>query len=266
MASLSQVRKKVEDKIISTMELIEPGKVNSQKYRDMFKAMSDKDFISYFKNMKNDEDNNFYLEVDLYGKNNVTLKDIKRAADYLKLPLEETVTYYHKSSDGNGIKTQYKVPVFPIHMKRLQHILSKKVRVHTDIAGPGVRSKLTGTLNSSSRTGRFSDADTIALISVCDLNDKESIDKNGKSNLSKSSIVKELLSARADNSQAKIDMNNQISVFGYAKQEDFTGDVINTSQAVNTLDVFLLGAGLKSDIITNGTILKSKVTEVKKAK
>ena len=67
---------------------------------------------------------------------------------------------------------------------------------------------------------------------------------------SDSAILREILGARADNTNLKMQMHNEISVFGTSKIARYQKEQIKTSQAVNTLDVFLMGAGLKSDVVT----------------
>ena len=67
---------------------------------------------------------------------------------------------------------------------------------------------------------------------------------------SDSAILREILGARADNTNLKMQMHNEISVFGTSKISRYEKEQIKSSQAVNTLDVFLMGAGLKSDVVT----------------
>jgi hypothetical protein len=255
---MNDKRKKVEEKIYKTLDLLDPSGLNSGKYRKLFGGMSDNQFTAYFKAMKADDDRNFYVEVDMYGKNNPTLKTVQSAADYLKLPLEEYVYIKHKNPDGEPIRSRYKVPVFHLHLKRMQQILSKKVRLNTEIAGAGVRSRLTGAIGSAHKTGRVSDADTIALISVADLGE-ESLIRNEGSNEVNSAILNEFLGARADDMDRKMEMQSAISLYGYAKQTNFKPRPLlipRASQAVNTLDVYLIGAGMKSDVVTQGLQLR----------
>lgn len=250
-----QKRKEVENKIYKTFDLMDPSGINSSKYKKLFSKMNDKQFLDYFKSMKNDYNRNFYMEVDLYGKNNVTLSAIEKAANFLKLPLEEKIYIKHKSSDGSIIESRFKVPVMYLHLKRLQQILSKKMRLSTETTGAGVRSRLTGVVNSTHSTGRVSDGDTVALISVADLGN-ESILNNPNikdDGLAKSAILSELLGARADDMSRKLDMGRDISLFGNTRQSHFSKDnsiVPKANQAINTLDVFLLGAMMKSDVVT----------------
>jgi hypothetical protein len=236
-------RKKVEDKIYNTLKLLEPSGINADKYKSLFSKMSDKEFINYFKDMKSNEDFNFYVEIDPYGKNNINMKEVEATAKYLNLELEEYIYYRHKTKDGSTIRTPFKVPVIIIHMKRLQHILSKKNKYNMNVMGAGTRSKLTGSLNSTSKSGRLSDYDTLALTSALDTGDG-------------SDILKELLGSRADNLKSKMEMSSQIALFGHAQQQLFTTAKIPESQSINTVDVFFVGAGLKTDLITEGDYLK----------
>ena len=87
--------------------------------------------------------------------------------------------------------------------------------------------------------------DTVALMSI-----SQNIEKIEGEDSSDSAILQEILGARADNTNLKMQMHNEISIFGTSKLTRYEGEAIKTSQAVNTLDVFLIGAGLKSDVVT----------------
>ena len=89
--------------------------------------------------------------------------------------------------------------------------------------------------------------DTVAFLSIAnDVKNNEDTDGVGGD----SAIIKEILGARADNMTMKMQLQNEVSTFGDANMKYYKKDPIMTSQAVNTLDVFLLGAGLKSDVVT----------------
>jgi hypothetical protein len=240
-------RKKAEKLIIDTIAAMDPSGLNSNRYKELFKKMSDKDFIEYFKKMKSSEDNQFYVEMDLYGKNNITLDNIEKAAAHIHIPLEEYVYIRHKTTDGKVIRTPYKVPVLWVHMKRMQQLLSKKVKSNVDISSGNVRSRLTGSLNQDNKSGRFTDYDTQALLSVT-LDDPNKEDSNGYS-----PIIKEVLGARGDNIEAKNKFLQDISLFGNASIEEV--DTAKSGQAVQTLDVFLMAAGLKSDLVSHSLLI-----------
>lgn len=240
-------RKKAEKLIIDTISAMDPSGLNSNRYKELFKSMSDKDFVEYFKKMKSSEDNQFYVEMDLYGKNDITLDNIEKAAKHINVPLEEYVYIRHKTTDGKVIRTPYKVPVLWVHMKRMQQLLSKKVKSNVDISSGNVRSRLTGSLNQDNKSGRFTDYDTQALLSVT-LDDPSKEDANGYS-----PIIKEVLGARGDNIEAKNKFLQDISLFGNASIEEV--DTAKSGQAVQTLDVFLMAAGLKSDLVSHSLLI-----------
>lgn len=268
--AFKQDRKKVEDLIYAVMSKLEPSKRNAEKYKQRFSKMNDKDFLSYFKEMSKDFNNNFYMEIDLYDKDAINFDTIGASAKLLDLPLEEHVTIRHL---GEGdVMSPFPVPVFYIHLKRMQQILSKKNRINTDIMKASARSKLSGSLSDRDKTGRLTDADTMALLAVT--NNSKSEDermreilkmkmsgnkattysgvKESLDSTDHNYIIKEILGSRADNMSQKMKMTSEISITGQANMEtiDTKGD-IHSGQALNTLDVFLIGAGLKSDVITS---------------
>ena len=60
--------------------------------------------------------------------------------------------------------------------------------------------------------------------------------------------IKEFYSARADNMLAKRDMYSKISKYGYCYLEELESD-ISQNQTINTINTYMLGGGIKSDII-----------------
>jgi hypothetical protein len=124
MAITAKNRKKAEKLILDTLSKLEPSGMNTEKYRKIFSEMSDKQFVDYFKKLKEDRNAHLYVECDLYGKNQITLGSIQKAADFLKVPLEEYVYIRHKTPDGTPIRSKFRVPVMYIHLKRnCAHIL-----------------------------------------------------------------------------------------------------------------------------------------------
>lgn len=118
MANLTPaLRKQIETKVFDTMSTIDPSGINADKYKKIFKEMSNDQFLAYFKKMANDDNMNFYVEMDFYGKNKVTMQSIQKAAKVLHVPLEEHVYIRHTNPDGEPIKTPFKVPVMYVHLK-----------------------------------------------------------------------------------------------------------------------------------------------------
>jgi hypothetical protein len=262
MASITpQKRKQVEDKILTTLKILDPSGKNAAKYKAIFDPMSDAQFMAYFRKMASSDNNNFYVEMDLYEKKKINMDTIEAAAKYLKLPLEEYVYVRHTSPDGQVVRTPFKVPVMYIHLKRMQQILSKKNMMNTDIMKAGARSKLTGSLSSTERTGRLTDGDTTALLAVTNnvsdqFNWMTDVANKLEGKSGDNYIIKELLGARADNINHKMQMQAEISALGTASISTYKNSVLHSGQALNTLDVFFIGAGLKSNLITGSLVTK----------
>ena len=160
---------------------------------------------------------------------------------------------------GSGLTTQGEY-------QRMQQILSKKNRSNIDIMKSGARSKLTGSLSNRERTGRLTDADTLALLAATNnAIDPYSTTANLKNLVSGQEadnyIIKEILGARADNLNQKFDMQMEISTLGTTYISKYLSKNIHAGQALNTLDVFLVGAGLKSNLITGDLMMKQGLTK-----
>lgn len=69
--------------------------------------------------------------------------------------------------------------------------------------------------------------------------------------------LEELLGPRADNMQKKREMYRQIATNGYCTLESLKSDR-TSSVTLNTINTYLIGAGIRSDLITN--TLKTEYT------
>jgi len=152
----------------------------------------------------------------------------------------------------------------------MQQLLSKKNMMNTDIMKAGARSKLTGSLSGSDRTGRLTDGDTTALLAVTNnVNDPYSARNDVANQLDGMSgdnyIIKELLGARADNMGHKLQMQSEISALGTSTISSYQNSLIHAGQALNTLDIFFIGAGLKANLITGGLITKQGIAKERDA-
>lgn len=125
-------RKQIEEKVYKVFDILDKTGANTQKYKNLFKSMSDEKFDKYIKDLILDDKKNFYLEV-LPNKNCPRIKDCKEALDYLKVPTEEYLYYRHDGHEENPIRTRYKVPILYINLRRLQQMLSKKNTYSLDI-------------------------------------------------------------------------------------------------------------------------------------
>ena len=131
MAITAKNRKKAEKLVIDTLKVLEPGGLNAERYTKLFASMSDAQFVAFWKKIKEDDTANLYVETDLYGKNIISMDDVENAAKSLGVPTEEYFYIRHKGDVK--IRSKKKVPVMYIHLKRMQQLLSKKVRTNVDI-------------------------------------------------------------------------------------------------------------------------------------
>ena len=245
MAITAKNRKKAEKLVLDTLMKLEPGGLNAKRYKELFASMSDAQFVAYWKRIKEDPSASMYVETDLYGKNVISMDDVENACEFLGVPTEE---YYYIQHKGDvPIRSKKKVPVMYIHLKRMQQLLSKKVRTNVDIDSGNVRSRLTGGLNSSSKTGRFTDADTQALVSITSETMTTDIDTGAEID----PIVFELLTMRGDNAGMRSSMLQQIAFNGELSIANIAENapVQEPGQAVKTLDMYYLAAGLSTDLI-----------------
>jgi hypothetical protein len=66
--------------------------------------------------------------------------------------------------------------------------------------------------------------------------------------------LKEFMGPRSDNRESKQQMYQNIATYGYTKLSDLESNV-EDSQTLNTVDVYFMGAGIVTDLISNGLAL-----------
>ena len=213
---------------------------NTKKYKDLFDPMSPQQFTKYFQMLFADE--KAYLVLDIVDyENTIVMADIERAAKVLKIPLFENVYMPHLTMDKKRVlRTQIPVPVGYVHIKRTQQTVAKKNGISTSI---DTRSVMTGQVTGADKNGRESDIENIMLVSL------------GMTN-----TLKELNGPRADDMTMKREMLTEIAEKGYVSIEELTDDVTNKT-TLNTANVYMLGMGLDSDLVTTGLMLKSTLKE-----
>ena len=70
--------------------------------------------------------------------------------------------------------------------------------------------------------------------------------------------MREFLGPRADDLVMKNEMYAEISRKGYVNLDDLTSDVSN-KKTINTLDVYFICMGIKTNLITDGYLLKKSL-------
>ena len=233
-------RERMEKLIYDTFDALDKTHANSNRYKELFAEMSDAQFDKFFKDFFNDPNQYLTLTICDY-EIDLRLEDIERAAKVLNIPLFEKISCPHYTMDKNRVITSKEaVPVGYCHIKRTQQILAKKNGLSTSI---DIRSAMTGQVTAGDKNGRQSDLENFMLIS-----------------LNMNEVLKELNGPRSDDMVMKEEMLTQINNQGYVSIEDLTSDTVNKT-TLNTVNTFLLGMGLNSDLVTKGLMLKSTLKE-----
>lgn len=233
-------RAKMEKLIYDTFDKLDPTGANVTKYRNLFKSMSDPQFDIFFKKLFASEIDFLTLDVIDY-EIDLRLEHVEAAAKVLNVPLTEHVALPHVNKDkDNPIMTKQDVIVGYLHIKRMQQMLSKKNTTSTDV---GERSALTGQVTGKDKNARDSDSENFALVTL----DAEQ-------------TLKEFLGPRADDRVMKAEMYADISRKGYATLAGLTNDV-NNKATLSAVDAYLIGMGIKSDLITDNLLLRKSTDE-----
>lgn len=236
-------RKKMEKLIYDCFDKLDPSKGNTKKYKDFFSQMSDTQFNSFFKKLFDDNDAYLILEIVDYERE-LDMVNIENAAKYLNVPLFEKVVMPHMNMDNETPSvTPYEVPVGYAHLKRMQQMLFKKNSTSTNI---DIRSSVTGQVTADDKNARESESENFAIMSL-------GIEDG----------MKEFMSARSDDLVAKNEMYSQIAKKGFVSLSELTDNVDN-KVTLNTIDVHLMGCGIKSDLITKGLYLRKTLNDKKK--
>lgn len=75
--------------------------------------------------------------------------------------------------------------------------------------------------------------------------------------------LKEFFGGRADDSKVKMEMLKDIALQGYTRLANYTNDTGN-KQTLNAVDVYFLGAGIVTDLVTPGLLLHRTINAKKK--
>ena len=230
--------RKMDKLIYDVFTALDPSGTNTAKYKDMIGGMSDKQFDDFLKTLFGNEKEFLTLDIVEY-EHVLKLDNIEKAAKILGIELFEYLYMPHITMDKNNVVcTKEKVLVGWLNIKRPQQMVHKKNGLSINI---NKRSALTGQVTADDKNGRESDVETNMLIA-----------------LGANDILRELHGPRADDMMMKQEMSSQIANQGYVSLDDLESDPANKT-TLNTVDVYLMGMGLKSDLVTSGLMLKRTI-------
>lgn len=229
MASISERRKKFMDHLTRVMNLLDPTGQNARNYHDKLDKMSDAQFDKWARAFFENERANFYLEIVEYERD-LTIEQIEKCAEYMKVPLFERVAIPYLTHDRNHVViTPEPVPVGYTHQKRMPQTLLKKSAGSIKI---DKRNPLTGQVTGEDKNARNTDTETYSLIAV------------GAEN-----ALREMMGPRADDMKAKTQMYAQIAKKGYVSLEELDNDPKNKT-ALNTFDTYFAYQMFLTNLVT----------------
>jgi len=238
---MTDKRKKIQDKVIEIMSLIDPTKINAKKYADMFNGMSDQQFTKWITDFLNDEKSNFRLDIDEFGDGSRVLKfeNVTKAAEALAIPLFEYIFIPHISVDPkHPVRSKQKVLVGYLNMKRVQQLVTKKTGYVLDDKD---RDEQTGRLKGDSKGGVVTSIETEVLAGM-------GADK----------VMSEFLGARGDNVAEYDAMIQSIAETGNVKLEDVKTGTYDKPTLL-LADVYFKCMGIKTDIVSEAYYSVDKI-------
>lgn len=228
--SMNKQRLECERLIYKIMEILDDPKSNKDESPNVdfwvrqFAKMNDKQFEEFILKP-------FSIYYQTSGlKREPKINQLTQALDELKVPLMEEIYMPHKykNSQDKPVKSK-KCLVLYLHMKRMKQLLTKKNGMSIEAK---TRDARTGLLTGYDKNGRESDREF------------ESLAISGLT-----ATMKELSRSRADSMNDKSLMNSTIKTMGQVRLEDLTNDPTD-SLSKNLLNVYFIGAGLMSNIVT----------------
>ena len=227
-------RKEVEEQVYKVMDILDPTKQNSQFYKAKFVKMNDKQFIKFFS-----QDFPLKFQIRLF-EIEPTMKQISDALDYIHVPMIEQMNlpFEYRDKNGTPVKSDDALILY-VPIRKVKQFLSKKNSMSTNISNRDMKS---GLLQTVDKNGNTSDREMESL-AVMGLD----------------ASMKELATYRADSMNAKDEFYSMINTTGMVRQSDIDVET-SDSLARNELNVYLLGAGLNSNLINEGNYLRHTLT------
>lgn len=226
-------RSNIEKFLYELLAIMDPSKVNMNKYKALFAKMSDQQFSDWMTKFLADEKSNIRVDIEEFGNDNRKLKfeNVEKAAEYVGVPLFEYVYVPHVSSDPNHpVRSREKVLVGYLNIKRPQQLVTKKTGYTLSDTD---RDEFSGSATGESRGGTTTGIENELLAGV-------GADK----------IISELLGVRGDNVKEYDNMLESITETGSVKLEDIKTSKFDKPTLLKT-DIMFMCMGLKTDIVSD---------------
>ena len=102
MADVKQKRARIEKLLYNVLALLDPSKINMQKYQAMFAKMSDDQFSAWMEKFLADPKANIRVDIEEFGADNRKIKfeNVEKAAEYIGVPLFVSPTCFIRSKSS----------------------------------------------------------------------------------------------------------------------------------------------------------------------
>lgn len=228
-------RKECEEIVYKVMDILDPSGENSAFYKKKFAKLNDKEFIKFF-----EQDFPLKFQTKLFDIE-PNMEQIDKALKFINVPMMEKLNlpFLYMNKEGIPVKSEDTLTVY-VPLKKMKQFISKKNSNSTNISSRDMKS---GLLLSIDKNGNTSDREfeALAVISADD-------------------AMKELATFRADAMEAKSEFYNIINTTGIVKLSDVELDT-KDSLARNNLNVWLLGAGINSNLINDGDYIPRTIED-----
>ena len=222
------VRTELEREFYEFIDDMDPSGKNTERYKEHFKSMDDKQFYKFMDEFFSNEDK--YIQVAYAPMDNpVTIPFLEKIAKKHNIPLYEYVYKPYLTKDTNNPPaTSHPVLVVDLPIKRLKQMVVTKS--HTSFANTK-RDARTGQVTGDDKTARVTDAEAYSLI-VQELYNS----------------AKEFYGPQSDDEGAMYEMARLIQRDGEVSLEDLPNDPTD-KVTMNTINYYMLGAGISTNLI-----------------
>lgn len=232
---MTEKRKRITNKILEIVALLDTKDgYNLEKYKDIFNAMTDEDFGKFCEwcNDPNDPDQlDHTIFIQALPFEEPKLENILAGLKAINVPHEEYV-WFDVDGSGRRVRSRYPIPVGYLGIKRMEQLLSKKNRYSLDNDSRSIK---TDQVSQDSKVAAISDTEAAALITQ-----------------GADDIFKEFYGARSGDEKQRNNLYKDIALNGYATLQDIQNNTnVDSKSTLNTLNTYLLSAGIRSDLVTN---------------
>ncbi len=233
-------RDEVTKKIHDFMIIFDPSGSSAKKWDDHFASFKTDDaFVKEIKRILDNPKIYFSPEIQSFNKNaQPKFDNLEKLAKMVGVELEEYVALPYLN-ENTGVSapaiTLTKVPVGKIHLKRLQQILRKKNKVTTSA---DKRDSRTGQVVREDKGAKITDADMYSMAII-----------------NADPVMRELYGPRADSLEAKEELYKQLREGTDLPRLSSLPNKLEDKIALNTLNTYILGASLVSDLVLDSYLL-----------